>query len=63
MAETTTQIVREAPEIEAYKVGLLKSAQALPMPTLPDYQVAGMSQDQIMPWQRGGPVLALTSPT
>jgi hypothetical protein len=47
MAETTTQIVREAPEIEAYKLGLLKSAQALPMPTLPDYQVAGMSQDQI----------------
>ena len=47
MAETTTQIVREAPEIEAYKLGLLKSAQALQMPTLPDYQVAGMSQDQI----------------
>jgi hypothetical protein len=47
MAEVTEQIVREAPEIEAYKLGLLKSAQALPMPTLPDYQVAGMSQDQL----------------
>ncbi len=47
MAEVTEQIVREAPEIEAYKLGLLKSAQALPAPTLPDYQVQGMSQRQI----------------
>jgi hypothetical protein len=45
--ETTEQIVREAPEIEAYKLGLLKSAQALQAPTLPDYQVAGMTPDQI----------------
>jgi len=45
--ERTEQIVREAPEIEAYKLGLLKSAQALQAPTLPDYQVAGMTQDQI----------------
>ena len=47
MAEVTEQIVREAPEIEAYKLGLLKSAQALPRPALPDYQVAGMTQDQV----------------
>ena len=29
MVETTEQIVREAPEIEAYKLGLLKSAKEL----------------------------------
>ena len=29
MAEVTEQIVREAPEIEAYKLGLLKSAKEL----------------------------------
>jgi hypothetical protein len=46
MAETTTQIVREAPEIEAYKVGLLESAKAVQMPNLPAYQVAGMTQGQ-----------------
>jgi hypothetical protein len=47
MAEVTEQIVREAPEIEAYKLGLLKSAQALPAPTLPGYQVAGLSEPQL----------------
>jgi len=46
MAEVTEQIVREAPEIEAYKLGLMKAAQALPSPTLPAYQVAGMSDAQ-----------------
>jgi hypothetical protein len=47
MAEET-QIVREAPEIEAYKLGLLKSAKALAetTPNLPTYQVAGLSQAQ-----------------
>jgi len=43
--ETTEQIVREAPEIEAYKLGLLKSAKDLadkPI-TLPVQQVAEMS--------------------
>ena len=45
--EVTEQIVREAPEIEAYKLGLLKSAQALQMPTLPNYQVAGLQQPQL----------------
>jgi len=44
--ETTEQIVREAPEIEAYKLALLQSAQAMPAPNMPGYQVAGMSQDQ-----------------
>ena len=46
--EITEQIVREAPEIEAYKTGLLKSAKELiaqPM-ELPAYQVAQMGQDQ-----------------
>lgn len=45
----TEQYVREAPDIEAYKLGLLKSAQALGSapPNLPGYQVAGMSQDQL----------------
>jgi len=45
MAETTEQIVREAPEIEAYKLGLLEQAKKLaekPI-TLPEYQVADMS--------------------
>lgn len=48
MSETSTQtqIVREAPEIEALKLGLMKSAQALPMPDLPSYQIAGMSTGQ-----------------
>jgi len=47
MAEET-QIVREAPEIEAYKLGLLKSAKALAetTPQLPNYQIAGLSQAQ-----------------
>ena len=43
---TQTQVVREAPEIEALKLGLMKSAQALPMADLPAYQVAGMSTAQ-----------------
>jgi hypothetical protein len=48
MAEITEQIVREAPGIEAYKLGLLESAKALsnqPV-NLPGYQVAGLSPDQ-----------------
>ena len=45
MPEVTEQIVREAPDIEAYKVGLLQSAKALADKgiTLPSQQVAGMS--------------------
>jgi hypothetical protein len=46
MAETTTQIVREAPDIEAYKIGLLESSKAVQMPKLPAYQVAGMTAGQ-----------------
>ena len=45
MAEVTEQIVREAPEIEAYKLGLLKSAKELadqPI-TLPQQQIAEQS--------------------
>lgn len=42
----TEQFVREAPDIEAYKLGLMQSAQALKPPTLPDYQVAGMAPQQ-----------------
>lgn len=45
MVETTEQIVREAPEVEAYKLGLLKSAKALADRgvTVPGQQVADMS--------------------
>lgn len=46
MADVTEQIVREAPEIEAYKLGLLKSAKELTMPELPAYQIAGMTPTQ-----------------
>jgi hypothetical protein len=46
MAEVTEQIVREAPGIEAYKLGLLESAKAVQMPRLPAYQVAGMTAGQ-----------------
>lgn len=50
MAETATQtqIVREAPEIEAYKLGLLQLAKergAIPV-DLPSAQVAGLSPEQ-----------------
>jgi hypothetical protein len=42
---TTTQIVREAPDIEAIKVALLKDAQSLASKpvTLPTQEVAEMS--------------------
>ena len=48
MAEVTEQIVREAPQIEAYKLGLLESAKKLseqPL-TMPAYQVAGLTEAQ-----------------
>lgn len=47
--ETTTQIVREAPEIESKKLGLLESAQELsdiPI-SLPAQQIAGFSPLQL----------------
>ena len=43
--EETIQTVRESPEIEAYRIGLLKSAKELadqPI-TLPTQQVAGLT--------------------
>jgi len=47
--ETSEQIVREAPEIEAYKLGLLKSAKALADKemNLPAYEIAGMEKAQL----------------
>lgn len=56
MAETTysEQIVREAPGIEAYKIGLLQSAKGLtdqPV-NLPAYQVAGFNPDQTAAFQQ-----------
>ena len=49
----TEQFVREAPDIEAYKLGLMQSAKALAAPTLPAYQVAGMTDQQIAALQAG----------
>lgn len=42
----TEQYVREAPDIEAYKIGLMDSAKALAKPNLPDYQVAALQSAQ-----------------
>ena len=49
MVERTEQIVREAPDIEAYKIGLLKSAKALSDKgvEIPPQMVAEMSSLQI----------------
>jgi hypothetical protein len=46
--DTSVQIVREAPEIEAYKLGLLEQAKKLAEKgiTLPKYQVAGFGDLQ-----------------
>ncbi len=46
--EVTEQIVREAPQIEAYKLGLLQAAKGLSEQKLPlpAYQVAGLSTQQ-----------------
>ena len=56
MAEVTEQIVREAPEIEAYKLGLLKSAKGLSDKaiTLPTQQIAGFSDLQNKAFQGAG---------
>jgi hypothetical protein len=47
--ETSQQIIREAPEIEAYKLGLLQQAKGLTQTPyqLPAYQVAGMAPQQL----------------
>ena len=48
MAETTsTQIVAESPAVEAYKLNLMKAAAALQPPELPQYQIAGMTPQQL----------------
>jgi hypothetical protein len=58
MAEITEQIIREAPQIEAYKLGLLESAKRLseqPM-QLPAYQAAplsGLQQEAISLAEQG----------
>jgi len=66
MADPTSiqeQIVREAPDIEAAKVGLMGSAKSLVDATnlaalsgqylTPDYEIAGMSPDQLTALQMG----------
>jgi hypothetical protein len=51
----TEQIVREAPQIEAYKLGLLQSAKGLSdKPVgLPAYQVSGFNPDQLKSFDVG----------
>ena len=57
--ETTQQIIREAPEIEAYKLKLLQESQNLAFNVgrqplsqqLPDFQVAGFTNPQIAAMQ------------
>ena len=49
MAEITEQIVRESPQIEAYKLGLLQAAKeqiARPL-AVPAYQTAAMTPEQV----------------
>ena len=53
MAEVSTQIMREAPEIEKLKLGLMESAKSLGAPTLPGYQVAGFSPEQLQALRTG----------
>lgn len=45
--EISTQIVREAEPIERAKLELMQAAAGLQMPTLPAYEVAGFSPEQI----------------
>lgn len=55
-SQTQTMIQRESPDIEAQKLGLMKSAKALadtPM-TLPAYQTAGITQLQQDALNRAG---------
>jgi len=57
MAEITEQIVREAPDIERRKVGLMESAkaaiEAIGPRNLPAYQVAGLTPEQLDALQLG----------
>lgn len=52
-ANISEQFVREAPDIEAYKLGLMQSAKALSAPQLPDYQIAGFTPQQTEAIQQG----------
>jgi len=56
MTEVTQQIVRESPDIEAYKLGLMKSAQALAGlgVDIPVNQVAGMTDLQLAALNQAG---------
>jgi hypothetical protein len=62
MAEITEQIVREAPEIEKIKLGLLQSAQALKAPDLPAYQISGFTPEQVEAMQRGAAGIGAYAP-
>jgi hypothetical protein len=55
MAEITEQIMREAPEIEKIRMGLLEAAkaQAEAPVALPAYKVAGFTDEQIQALQAG----------
>lgn len=53
MADVSTQIVREAEPIEQAKLQLMQSAAGLKMPTLPAYQIAGFTPEQIQAIQYG----------
>lgn len=60
--DTTTQIVRESPEVEAYKLNLMKAAGALQPPTLPGYQIAGFTPQQTAALQAGQQGIGAYSP-
>jgi len=60
--DTTTQIVRESPEVEAYKLNLMKASTALQPPTLPGYQIAGMTPQQTAAMQAGQQGIGAYSP-
>jgi hypothetical protein len=51
--ETTEQIVREGPEVEAFKLNLMRAAAALNPPTLPEYQIAGFTPQQTAALEAG----------
>jgi len=51
--EITEQIVRESPEVEAYKLNLMKAAGALQAPTLPQYQIAAFAPQQTAAMEAG----------
>jgi hypothetical protein len=60
--DTTEQIVRESPEIEAYKLNLMRAAGNLQPPTLPQYQVAGFTPQQTAAMQAGQQGIGAYSP-